>query len=310
MNGIINVYKPSGITSHDVVYKIRRLTGVKRVGHAGTLDPMAKGVLPVLVGNACSAQDEIMEHDKIYVAGIRLGVLTDTGDITGTVIKTSTDIPDFDTVKRMGEAFVGEMKQLPPMYSAIKVGGKKLYELAREGKSVERAQRDIRIFSSKYIEKVNDTDYYFEFSVSKGTYIRTLAEDIGKALGCGATLFSLERGGCGEFTKDNSVTLEELQNAYEKGGQEEIGKYLKSTELSFAHLPVIKLSEFYSRLCKNGLEIYLAKAKINEDAFRGACRCRLYDSEDKFFAIGELGEYKDGKAVKAKIRFDTKPNNK
>ncbi len=305
MNGIINIYKPSGITSHDVVFKVRRLLGVKRVGHAGTLDPMATGVLPVLVGNACAAQDAIMEHDKVYVAGIRFGTLTDTGDITGAVLETSADIPDFETVKKVGESFAGEMEQLPPMYSAIKVGGKKLYELAREGKSVERKTRSITVFSNRCLERLNDTDYYFEFSVSKGTYIRTLAEDIGKELGCGATLFSLERTVCGEFTKENSVKLCELLEISEKEGQQGIIKHLAPTELSFSDLPVVRLSEFYSRLCKNGLEIYLSKAKIDKSVFEKSDKCRLYDSNNEFFAIGVIGDYTDGKAVKAKIRFDT-----
>lgn len=305
MNGIINVYKPSGITSHDVVYKIRKLTGTKRVGHAGTLDPMACGVLPVLVGNACAAQDYIMEHDKIYIAGVRFGVLTDTGDVTGTVLETHSNIPDENEVRRVGESFIGAMKQLPPMYSAIKIDGKKLYELAREGKSIEREERDITVYSSRMREKINDTDYLFEFSVSKGTYIRTLAEDIGKALGCGATLFSLERVLCGEFTKENAVTLDELFEVFEKYGSEGIEDKLSSTEMSFVDLPVVRLSEFYSRLCKNGLEIYLSKARIDEDIFSANGKCRLYDSDGCFFAIGEVGDYKNGRAVKAKVRFDT-----
>ncbi len=305
MDGIVNIYKPQGITSHDVVYKIRKLFGVKRVGHAGTLDPMATGVLPVLVGNACAAQDIIMEHDKTYIAGIRFGLLTDTGDITGTVIETNSVIPDMHEIKSVGEAFTGAMQQYPPMYSAIKVGGKKLYELAREGITVERKPRDITVYRSRFLGKVNDTDYYFEFSVSKGTYIRTLAEDIGKKLGCGATLFSLERTVCGEFNKQNSVSIDELSKCAEKYGTEKLSEYFLPTELSFLDYPIIKLPEFYSKLCKNGLEIYLAKAKISESVFGGYAKCRLYDSDGAFFAIGELGDYKEGRAVKAKIRFDT-----
>lgn len=303
MNGIINIYKPKGITSHDVVYKIRKLCGTKRVGHAGTLDPMATGVLPVLVGNACAAQEYIMEHDKTYIAGIRFGTVTDTGDITGEVLKTSENIPDEKTVKEIGESFTGNMKQVPPMYSAIKIGGKKLYELAREGKTVEREQRDITVYSSKMLEKVNDTDYYFEFSVSKGTYIRTLGEDIGEKLRCGATLFSLERTICGEFNKGNSYTLELLAEISGKEGSEAIEKILLPVEMSFSHLPVIKLSEFYSKLCKNGLEIYFAK--IGNPNIPVGEKVRLYDNSGEFFAIGEVGEFKDGIAVKARVRFDT-----
>ncbi|MBR5308877.1 MAG: tRNA pseudouridine(55) synthase TruB [Clostridia bacterium] len=303
MNGIINIYKPKGITSHDVVYKIRKLSGTKRVGHAGTLDPMATGVLPVLVGNACAAQDYIMEHDKTYVAGIRFGIITDTGDITGETLETHDNIPDYEAIKSVGESFVGEMKQVPPMYSAIKIGGKKLYELAREGITVEREERDITVYSSRLLEKINDTDYLFEFSVSKGTYIRTLGEDIGTRLGCGATLFSLERTVCGEFNKTNSHTIEELQKLSEEKGSEAVENLLLPTELSFSHLKVLKLPEFYSKLCKNGLEIYLSK--IGNPELSLSEKVRLYDNSGEFFAIGEVGEFKNGIAVKARVRFDT-----
>lgn len=303
MNGIINIYKPQGITSHDVVFKVRKLCCTKRVGHAGTLDPMATGVLPVLVGNACSAQEYIMEHDKTYVAGLRLGTVTDTGDVTGEVLRTSENIPDAETVKKIGESFTGNMKQVPPMYSAIKIGGKKLYELAREGKTVEREERDITVYSSKMLEQVSRTDFYFEFSVSKGTYIRTLGEDIGEKLGCGGTLFSLERTVCGEFNKSNSHTLEELYEIHENGGSEAIEKLLSPVEMSFYHLPVLELPEFYSKLCKNGLEIYFAK--IGNPDIRIGEKVRLYDNNGCFFAIGEAGEFKSGKAVKARVRFDT-----
>ncbi len=305
MNGIFNIYKPGGMTSHDIVFKMRKIVGTKRVGHAGTLDPMATGVLPVLVGNACSAQEIIMEHDKTYIAGVRFGTVTDTGDITGNIISTSDTLPTEMEVKKVGESFVGKLQQVPPMYSAIKVDGKKLYELAREGKTIERQAREITVYSSKMLSKLSDTDYYFEFSVSKGTYIRTLAEDIGNALGCGATLFSLERTVCGEFNKENSVTLETLISLSEKSDTDAIMQYLIPTEASFYHLPIVRLSEFYSKLCKNGLEIYLKKASISRDIFRIENRCRLYDSDNNFFAIGVLSEYDDGPAVKAKIRFDT-----
>ncbi len=303
MNGIINIYKPKGVTSHDVVYKIRKMYGIKRVGHAGTLDPMATGVLPVLVGNACAAQEYIMEHDKTYIAGLRLGTVTDTGDITGEILKTCDNIPDTEAVKSTGESFVGSMKQLPPMYSAIKIGGKKLYELAREGKTVEREARDITVYSSKMLEKVNNTDYYFEFSVSKGTYIRTLGEDIGAKLGCGGTLFSLERTVCGEFSKSDAHTLEELTEIFEKEGRDGLKKLLYPAEMSFYHLSILKLPEFYTRLCKNGLEIYLAR--IGNPKLNVGDKIRIYDNNGVFFAIGEVGEYKEGIAVKAKVRFDT-----
>ncbi len=303
MNGIINVYKPSGITSHDVVHKIRKLSGIKRVGHAGTLDPMATGVLPILVGNACSAQDYIMEHTKTYVAGIRFGIVTDTGDITGNILKTSAMIPVSEKIINVGESFIGEMLQLPPMYSAVKFQGKKLYEYAREGKNIERNARKITVYSSKMLSTDGKADYYFEFSVSKGTYIRTLAEDIGNKLECGATLFSLERTVCGEFNSENSHTLEEIFDNYERIGIDSLQKIMLPTENSFLNFPIIKLPKFYAKLCKNGLEIYLSKLGILN--MNVGETVRLYDAENNFFAIGKIGEYSNGVAVKAVIRFDT-----
>ncbi len=306
MNGIINIYKPTGMTSHDVVFRLRRFLGIKRIGHGGTLDPMATGVLPVLIGNACSGQDIIMEHEKTYIAGIRFGTLTDTGDITGNIIKVCEDVPDAEKIKSAGESFVGSLMQYPPMYSAVKIDGKKLYELAREGKTVEREAREIYIYKSTFVSKVSDTDYLFSFSVSKGTYIRVLAEDIGKVLGCGATLISLERTVCGSFTSENSIGLDDFCSLVEKEGESAAEKYLLPTEKAFDFMPAVILSEFYSGLCKNGVEIYLSRAKISEKIFDTQGRCRLYDSDGNFFAIGVLRDFPDGKAIKAKIRFDTK----
>ncbi len=303
-SGIIDLYKPSGITSHDAVFRVRRIFGIKRVGHAGTLDPMACGVLPVLLGSACAAQDIIMEHDKTYIAGIRFGIKTDTGDVTGNVIGTSDDIPDGETVKSVGESFVGKQMQVPPMYSAIKVGGKKLYELAREGKTAEVAPREITVYRARMLEKVSKTDYLFEFSVSKGTYIRTLAEDIGKKIGCGAALYFLERTVCGCYTKENAVTLEELAALSESGDEEALSKLICPPETTFADFPAVKLNDFYAKLAKNGCEIYLARAHVPESTFENGNRCRLYDENGSFFALGEVGDYENGRAVKAKIRFD------
>lgn len=307
MNGILNLKKPKGITSHDCVSKCRKIFGTKRVGHAGTLDPMATGVLPVLIGNACSAQEELMNHDKTYVAGIRLGMTTDTGDVTGEVLSECKDIPEATQVELAVKSFVGEYDQIPPMYSALKVDGKKLYELAREGVTVERKARRITVYSAKILDNPEKTDYIVEFSVSKGTYIRTLAEDIGSKLGCGACLYSLERTVCGGFDEKASVTIEELDSMKQaENGDELLEKSLISCEKAFEHLPCVKLSQFYSGLCKNGQEIYLSRAKIDERLFAVQQRCRIYDSDGTFFAIGERRDYPAGHAVKAVMRFDTK----
>lgn len=308
MNGILNLYKPEGITSHDCVSKCRHLFGTRRIGHAGTLDPMATGVLPVLIGNACTAQGELTDHDKTYTAGVRFGTVTDTEDVTGNVLRTSDILPTESEVKAAVRSFVGEdgYDQIPPMYSALKVGGKKLCDLAREGITVERKARRIVVYSAEVIEKVSESDYVIRFSVSKGTYIRTLAADIGEKLGCGACLYSLERTVCGEFDVKNSVTLEELAETKENadGDPTALEKYLVSCEAAFAKYPPVTLPEFYSRLCKNGCEIYLAKAKIPDSSFSPNGRCRLYDSDGRFFAVGEKRAFPDGDAVKAIMRFD------
>ncbi len=307
MNGILNLKKPKGITSHDCVSKCRKIFGTKRVGHAGTLDPMATGVLPVLIGNACSAQEELMNHDKTYTAGIRFGMTTDTGDITGETITKSNSVPDFELIEQAIKSFMGEYDQIPPMYSALKVGGKKLYELAREGVTVERKARRIAVYNAEIIARESETDVIARFSVSKGTYIRTLAEDIGAKLGCGACLYSLERNVCGSFNIAQAITLEELDAMKQsENGEELLEKSLISCEKAFEHFPKVTLSQFYSGLCKNGQEIYLSRAKIPSALFEKHERCRLYDYDGNFFAIGERRDYPAGQAVKAIMRFDTK----
>lgn len=303
MDGIINLYKPKGYTSHDAVARIKRFCNTRRVGHAGTLDPMAQGVLPILVGRAAAAQEYLMNHDKTYLAGMRFGVVTDTGDMTGNILSEKKVSVSLNELENVCQNFKGKLMQTPPMYSAIKVGGKKLYDLAREGIEVERKAREIEIYDIKIVSQESECDFLVEVSCSKGTYIRTLCEDIGTALGCGGTLFSLERISCGDFRKEDCVTLEELQNLYENGENDSIEKLLSSPEKVFSHCPVIKLSAFYSRLCKNGCEIYLKKMGIPSDKFEKDSLVRLYDSEGVFFALGKIGDFREGRAVKAAARF-------
>lgn len=307
-NGILNLYKPGGITSHDAVSKCRGLFSTRRVGHAGTLDPMATGVLPVLIGSSCSAQEELMNHDKTYIAGVRFGITTGTGDITGSTVSSVGEIPCEKDIYAAAASFVGEYDQIPPMYSALKIDGKKLCDLAREGITVERKPRRISVYSAKILRRESESDFLIEFSVSKGTYIRVLAEDIGAKLGCGACLYSLERTRCGNFDVSDAVPLDRLKEALaESGGDKEaLLRFLVSPEKVFSHLAAVKLTEFYTRLCKNGNEIYLSRAKIPEETFFADDRCRLYDFESSFFALGRLGDFPDGKAVKAFARFDTK----
>lgn len=191
--GVLAVHKGEGMTSHDVVNRVRRLYNTKRVGHAGTLDPLATGVLVVLVGRAAKACEYISSDKKTYRATLRLGLTTDTEDITGEVLTRSDNIPDSETVKAVCREFVGGLKQIPPMYSALKVNGQKLYDLARQGVTVEREARDITVFSLECEATDSSTDYILTVACSGGTYIRTLCADIGAKLGCGGVMATLER---------------------------------------------------------------------------------------------------------------------
>ena len=302
MNGILNVYKPQGLTSHAVVSRVRKFTGVRRVGHAGTLDPMACGVLPVLVGNAASVQELVMDHDKTYKAGIRFGITTDTGDITGTVLSRQPPAFDRAALAEVLRRFIGEIDQVPPMYSALKVDGQKLYELARRGETVERKARRVHIYDIRLLTPFDGERCDIEVDCSKGTYIRTLAEDIGTTLGCGACLDSLERTRCGVYRAEDAVKVDTLEALYKAGDTAAMERLLQSAEALFEAYPVIRLSEFYERLALNGAEIYLKRARIPETLFDQSGLCRLYRN-DGFYAVGRLGEYPEGLAVKIIYRF-------
>ncbi|MFR8818635.1 MAG: tRNA pseudouridine(55) synthase TruB [Evtepia gabavorous] len=209
-NGILIIDKPAGWTSHDVVAKLRGLLRERRIGHAGTLDPMATGVLPVFVGRATRAVEFAAEREKEYLAGLRLGVVTDTQDTTGTVLETHPVCADRPQVEAVLARFRGEITQIPPMYSAIKREGKKLYELARRGQEVERQPRPITIEALDLLDQVSPTEYTLRVRCSKGTYVRTLCHDIGQALGCGGALFSLRRTQSAGFSLDQAVTMDQV----------------------------------------------------------------------------------------------------
>ena len=287
--GVLVINKPAGVTSHDVVSRIRRIYGMRQVGHTGTLDPMATGVLPVLLGRAVKASEFIMSEDKEYTAELTLGVTTDTEDTTGNVLSRSDDIPGEDEVASACASFVGEIYQTPPMFSALKVGGKKLYDLAREGVTVEREPRKITV-SSIGSEKITDRVYRLRVSCSKGTYIRTLCADIGKALGCGGAMSALCRTRTGRFTLDDAVTLDEL----EEMSEEERAAAPLPTEALFEDLPAIELDGFFARLASNGGEIYLKKIGKQFDV-GDTVRLRR---DGEFFALGRVARYPDGDAVK------------
>ncbi len=210
-SGIVIIDKPAGWTSMDVCAKIRGILHEKRVGHGGTLDPMATGVLPVFVGQATRAVEFSEAGEKEYVAGLRLGLVTDTQDVTGTVLEQRPVTADEASVRGALAAFTGEIDQIPPMYSAVKVDGQRLYALARKGQEVERKPRRITVYSLEILEKQSGTDYLLRCVCSKGTYVRTLCHDIGQALGCGGAMFSLRRTRAAGFGIGQAVTLEDLQ---------------------------------------------------------------------------------------------------
>lgn len=297
-SGILILHKPVGITSHDAVYKIRKLYGTKRVGHTGTLDPLAEGVLVMLVGRAAKAAEYLVCDSKEYVATLRLGLTTDTEDITGEVLtRHDGALPACEQVVDAVSRFLGETEQIPPMYSALKVGGKKLCDLAREGKTVKRVARRITIHSISAVPTDSDGDYALTVACSSGTYIRTLCADIGKELGCGGVMATLLRTSAGGFSIDSAVTLEELE---EKTVDERL-RLLLPVEQLFSLLPAVCLPEFYRKLCKSGCEIYQRKIHTS---YGVGDRVRICDEKGKFFALGEVMDYPDGTAIKSIKLFE------
>lgn len=290
MNGVILINKPLGKTSHDLVYEARRLSGVKKVGHTGTLDPMAEGVLPVCIGNATKAADMLTASDKGYRAQLVLGMMTDTQDAEGEILSECGVFLEKEEIEKAIKSFEGEIEQIPPMYSAIKVGGKKLYELAREGIEIERKPRKVTIKSIN-ISEIDMENYTVTIDVfcSKGTYIRSLCEDIGIKLGVGAYMNTLVRTRSGMFTIDQCKKVEELRDLKEKG---ELEKVLIPTSELFSDYPKIVLNKKQSELAQNGVKI------IYGDLVEGASY-RLYSNENKFLCISE---YIDGK-LKLKKAF-------
>lgn len=291
-DGVLLVRKHAGVTSHDIVNKIRRLFGTRRVGHTGTLDPMATGVLVILIGRAAKACEYLVCDKKTYRAGLRLGLTTDSEDITGTVLSECKDIPNASAMQAILPEFRGKIQQIPPMYSALKVGGKKLVDLARQGITVERQAREIEIFSLTATPTDTPTDYVLDVTCSGGTYIRTLCADIGARLSCGGIMTALERTEISGFSIENARSVIEL----EEMSMDERLALLIPTEQLFSDLPAIHLPAFYEKLCRSGCEIYLKKLGIS---FPVGTRARLCSANGDFFAIGDVSEYADGSAIKA-----------
>lgn len=286
-SGVIIINKPAGITSHRVISACRRMFGTRQVGHAGTLDPMARGVLPVFIGRAVKASDYVMAHDKEYLAEMKLGLTTDTEDITGETLTRCGDIPAENAVLEACESFAGRIMQTPPMYSAIKVGGRKLVDIARDGGEIEREAREVMIYSLS-AEKLDEVTYSLRVHCSKGTYIRTLCADIGKKLGCGAVMSSLVRTRTGDFTLADSLTLEELDAM---APAERVSRLIPVERL-FMNYPALDLPDYFAKLCRAGVKIYQKKLKASIPDGE-AVRLR---NRGVFFALGR-GETVDGVPV-------------
>ena len=293
-NGVVIINKEIGPTSQGVVNRVKRIFGASKAGHTGTLDPMATGVLPVLIERGVKASEFMLSSDKHYLATLLLGRTTDTEDVTGDVLTESDNIPTESEVIAAMESFVGKYMQTPPMYSALKVGGRKLCDLAREGVTVEREPREVTIHSLT-AERISEREYTLDVRCSKGTYIRTLCADIGARLGCGGCMKTLCRASASGFTLADAHTLTELENMTDHEREE----CIFPVEYIFRDLDEVRLSPFFSRLAHSGLEIYLKK--INLDLPEGT-RVRLSD-ENGFFALGEVREFDDGKAIKPIRQF-------
>ena len=273
MNGIVIIDKPQEWTSNDVVSRLRRVFNTRRIGHGGTLDPMATGVLPVFVGRATRGVEFFEHAEKVYETTVRFGLTTDTEDITGkTITECEVSLTESDLIAVLPK-FRGDILQVPPMYSAIKVNGQKLYDLARKGREVERQPRSITIHELELLEFTGN-EARLRVRCSKGTYIRTLCKDIGEALGCGACMASLRRVEAGEYTLEGSVPLRQLLDISEAG--EDVEHFLRPVDSMFASHEKLRLNEKQARLVKNG------------NAFTATCAdgtYRVYAPDGEFLAL-------------------------
>lgn len=287
MTGFIVLDKPQGITSFIAAKIVRRVTGEKKTGHTGTLDPMATGVLPVAVGNAARFIELLPCHDKGYTASFRLGETTDTLDITGKTLTTSGDIPDKEQVLQAISRFTGELDQLPPMYSAVKKDGKRLYELARQGIEIERETRRITVYSADCIES-NGKEYTVQVRCSKGTYIRSLIADIGDCLGCGAVMTSLRRTESNGFTLLDAHTEDELKSA------DDPSVFIIPVDKALEAYPSITVSQAQAKRFQNGGA--LDSNRIHKKLHTGLYR--MYDLDGSFLGLGDYTEASQSIKVK------------
>lgn len=280
LDGVLNIYKEKGYTSHDVVAKLRGILRQRRIGHTGTLDPDATGVLPVCIGSATKLCGMITEWDKEYAACLRLGMVTDTQDIWGKVLEKRPVKVTEEQVREAVLSFDGGYAQIPPMYSALKVNGKRLYELAREGKEVERRPRDIIIHEIEILSMALP-EISLRIRCSKGTYIRALCHDIGEKLGCGAVMSSLERTRTGSFQADSAHRLEEVEAMQRKGRIRDI---LIPIDEMFAELERVHVEDGAVKLVENGNAF--ASQRIRERRlFDEGEKVRVYDGRGRFYGI-------------------------
>ena len=287
MDGIINVYKPVGMTSHDVVNRVRRIAGTKKVGHTGTLDPDAEGVLPICINRGTKVADMLTFSDKRYTATFKLGLTTDTLDISGNILTKSDVNVTSEEIECTVKSFTGEIEQVPPMYSAIKIGGKKLCDLARKGIEVERKARTITVYSIDILD-ISGGEFTIDVHCSKGTYIRTLGHDIGQKLGCGATMIKLVRTQSSVFTMENSVKLDDLTS-------ENFSNYMVSPDSLFDYEKLTVEGEILKKVL-NGNAVKLNNLtdgqmyKVYDDKGTFLCISRAEDGElkvEKMFFVGD-----------------------
>ncbi len=295
-NGLINIYKEPGFTSNDVVAKMRGILHQKKIGHTGTLDPDAVGVLVVCLGTGTKLVEMLTDHDKEYIAVCRLGVTTDTQDMSGQVLEEAEVNVTRQQLHDAVRAFVGDYEQIPPMYSAIKQNGKKLYELAREGIEVERKPRKVNIGAITILDDSHlESDHLFTMEVkcSKGTYIRTLCHDIGVSLGCGAAMQHLTRTRVGAFSLDTAITLGQVEELRDNGT---LSDYIKSPEYIFRDLDMIRVKDSARKILENGNSFRLDNVlsedpegvndtEFSENMFKEGDMVRVYSEDDTFFGI-------------------------
>lgn len=287
-NGILNVYKEAGYTSHDVVAKLRGILKQKKIGHTGTLDPAAEGVLPACLGKATKVCDLLTDKDKTYQAVLHLGITTDTQDMTGEILEEAPVLISEEQVREAVMSFAGEYDQIPPMYSALKVGGKKLCDLAREGKTVERKARKIRILEIT-IEKVELPFVTMTVTCSKGTYIRTLCHDIGEKLGCGGCMESLLRTRVSSFGIKDSLKLSTIEELQQQG---QIRQALMAVDAVFMQYPSVYVPEEQDKILRNGNPLRMREVLPESIESSGIealkkSRIRVYDARKEFCAIYE-----------------------